>query len=201
MQRSNIESMGYRHYFYLVEKTQVEAVKRMSISELYEYAEKCGSEVSEEDGKKYFYFNDEKFMNKTEIFEFGKLYFDDTAERIYSKGIPLFEKQEVQEYLSDYAPYVVGKDGLLEAIKIYEEKVLKYYKSLLSDDEEPQQSKMLECVEDKIRTLSAFGLADIDKTNKMKVTSSWEYEHSIFNLVHILKTIDWEKDTILFYGW
>lgn len=193
--------MGYRHYFYLVEKTQVEAVKRMSISELYEYAEKCGSEVSEEDGKKYFYFNDEKFMNKTEIFEFGKLYFDDTAERIYSKGIPLFEKQEVQEYLSDYAPYVVGKDGLLEAIKIYEEKVLKYYKSLLSDDEEPQQSKMLECVEDKIRTLSAFGLADIDKTNKMKVTSSWEYEHSIFNLVHILKTIDWEKDTILFYGW
>lgn len=193
--------MGYRHYFYLVEKTQVEAVKHMSISELYEYAEKCGSEVSEEDGKKYFYFNDEKFMNKTEIFEFGKLYFDDTAERIYSKGIPLFEKQEVQEYLSDYSPFVVGKDGLLEAIKIYEEKVLKYYKSLLSDDEEPRQSKMLECVENKIRTLSVFGLANTDETNKMKVTSSWEYEHSIFNLVHILKTIDWEKYTILFYGW
>lgn len=114
--------MGYRHYFYLVEKTQVEAVKHMSISELYEYAKKCGSEVSEEDGEKYFYFNDEKFMNKTEIFEFGKLYFDDTAERIYSKGIPLFEKQEVQEYLSDYSPFVVGKDGLLEAIKIYEKK-------------------------------------------------------------------------------
>lgn len=140
-------------------------------------------------------------MNKTEIFEFGKLYFDDTAERIYSKGIPLFEKQEVQEYLSDYSPFVVGKDGLLEAIKIYEEKVLKYYKSLLSDDEEPRQSKMLECVENKIRTLSVFGLANTDETNKMKVTSSWEYEHSIFNLVHILKTIDWDKDTILFYGW
>lgn len=193
--------MGYRHYFYLVEKTQVEAVRHMSISEVFEYAEKCGSKVSEEDGKKYFYFNDEKFMNKTEIFEFGKLYFDDTAERIYSKGIPLFEKQEVQEYLSDYSPFVVGKDGLLEAIKIYEEKVLKYYKSLLSDNEEPQQSKMLERVEDKIRTLSAFGLANTDETNKMKVTSSWEYEHSIFNLVHILKTIDWDKDTILFYGW
>lgn len=201
MQRSNIEGMGYRHYFYQVEKTQVEAVKHMSISELYEYAKKCGSEVIKEDGEKYFYFNDEKFMNKTEIFEFGKLYFDDTAERIYSKGIPLFEKQEVQEYLSDYSPFVVGKDGLLEAIKIYEENVLKYYKSLLSDDGEPQQLKMRECVEDKIRTLSAFGLANTDETNKMKVTSSWEYEHSIFNLVHILKTIDWDKDTILFYGW
>lgn len=48
--------MGYRHYFYQVEKTQVEAVKHMSISELCEYAEKCGSEVFQEDGEKYFYF-------------------------------------------------------------------------------------------------------------------------------------------------
>ena len=193
--------MGYRHYFYKVEKTQIEAVKAMSISELCEYAEKCGVEVCEENGEKYFYFNDEKFLNKKEIFEFGKLYFDDTADRIYSKGFPLFEKQEVQEYLSDYAPYVVGKDGLLEAIKIYEEKVLNHYKGLLSDDEELQKAKTLEYVKDKIRMLSAFPIANTDEKNKMKVTSSWEYEHSIFNLVHILKTVDWEKDTILFYGW
>lgn len=89
----------------------------------------------------------------------------------------------------------------LKQLKYTRKKVLKYYEGLLSDDKELQKARTLECVEDKIRTLSVFGLADIDETNKMKVTSSWEYEHSIFNLVHILKTIDWDKDTILFYGW
>lgn len=193
--------MGYRHYFYKVDKTEVDTVKNMSISELFEYAKNSGAEISEEDGEKWFYFNDKKFLNKTELFEFGKLYFDDTAERIYSKGIPLFAKDEVQSDFEDYAPYIVGKDGLLEAIKIYEEKVKNYYNGLISNNAEEQKNKMLEHVNDKINTFSFLSFVDTDEKQKFSLTSSWEYEHSIFNLVHILKILDWEKETILFYGW
>lgn len=207
--------MGYRHYFYKVKKADIETVKDMDYEQLIAYAENEGVAIDEWDGKKSFYFNDDKLLNKTEVHEFGKLYWDNTANRIYSKGVPLFTNSEVQEHLADYKPYIVGKEGLLEAISIYQEKVLNFYKSLLVDGEERHLplgititkddvksiDKVVSHIEGKIQSISYRGLANIDEDDKWQVTSSWEYEHSIFNLVHILKSIDWEKDTLLFYGW
>lgn len=205
--------MGYRHYFYKVKRADVEAVKDMNFEELLKYAQANNADVDLEE--KYFYFNDKAFLNKVEVHEFGKLYWDDTAERIYNKGVPLFTNKEVQEYVADYVPYVVGKDGLIEAITIYQEKVINYYKGLLTDgqdytyplgitihkDDVKSIDKLVEHIEDKLQKILYLGLADTNEDNKWQVTRSWEYEHSIFNLVHILKTIDWETDTILFYGW
>ena len=205
--------MGYRHYFYKVKKADVEKVKDIDLNEVFAYAKEIGAEVYEEEN--YFSFNDDEFLNKEEVFEFGKLYWDDTAERIYSKGVHLFTKEEVRDYVEDYVPYVVGKDGVLEAIKIYEEKVLKYYKDLLVDGKDcslplgitlrkedvKSIDKLVEHIEDKIRNIGYIGLANTNEDYKWSVTQSWEYEHSIFNLVHILKSVDWETETILFYGW
>lgn len=207
--------MGYRHYFYKVKKEDVEAVKDMTYEQLLKYAEEKTVEIDEWGGKKSFCFNDKKFLNKEEVHEFGKLYWDDTAERIYSKGKPLFSIDQVQDKFFDYKPYVVGKDGLLEAISIYQEKVVKYYKDLLVDGQDrhiplgitirqedvKSIDKLLSHIKDKIRSMVYRGIANIDEKDKWQVTPSWEYEYSIFNLVHILKTIDWEEDTLLFYGW
>lgn len=205
--------MGYRHYFYKVKKADVEAVKDMSFEELLKYAQANNVDVDLEE--KYFYFNDKAFLNKVEVHEFGKLYWDDTAERIYNKGVPLFTNKETQEQFDDYEPYVVDKGGVLEAITIYQEKVIDYYKGLLTDgqdytyplgitihkDDVKSIDKLVEHIEDKLRKILYLGLADTNEENKWRVTRSWEYEHSIFNLVHILKSVDWETETILFYGW
>ena len=201
--------MGYRHYFYKVKKADIETVKDMDIKQLKNYVKERGGQVYED------WMSLDDVINQTEVHEFGKLYWDDTAERIYSKGVPLFTKSEVQEIYCDYVPYVVGKEGLLEAISIYQEKVLYYYKDLLVGGQDRQMpfgitlrqedvksiDKVVSHIEDKIKSICFRGLADIDEKSKWTVTPSWEYEHSIFNLVHILKSIDWEKDTLLFYGW
>lgn len=203
--------MGYRHYFYKVKKADVETVKDMDYSRLVEYSKERGGTVVEEEH----YVDFDGVIDQTEVHEFGKLYWDNTAERIYSKGVPLFSIDEVQKCFSDYVPYVVGKDGVLEAIAIYQEKVISYYKGLLKDgqdyslplgltihkDDVKSIDKLVEHIEDKLQKLLYLGLADTNEDNKWQVTSSWEYEHSIFNLVHILKSIDWEQDTLLFYGW
>lgn len=203
--------MGYRHYFYKVKKADVETVKDMSHEQLFKYVKERGGDVVEED--KWINFDD--VLDQTEVHEFGKLYWDDTAKRIYSKGVPLFSIDEVQEHFSDYVPYIVGKEGVLEAISIYQEKVIEYYKGLLKDgqdyslplgitihkDDVKSIDKLIEHIEDKLREILCRGLADTNEENKWQVTTSWEYEHSIFNLVHILKSIDWKQDTILFYGW
>ena len=204
--------MGYRHYFYKVDKSEVEKVKDMNYDELYEYAKQKGcKDINDED--KYIYFNEDRFLNKQEVFGFGKLYYEDTDEKIYNTGTPLFTNKETFEYFSDYYPYIVGKEGLLEAINIYQQKILDYYKGLLVDGDEaigpfgiviPQPQikcidKLTEEVRDKI-FWNNKGIVDLDE-KKPCVTSTWLYEYSIFNLVFLLKTIDWEKETLLFYGW
>ena len=204
--------MGYRHYFYLVDKKDVELVKDKTYGELVQIAKNYGADAYEEGG--YFYFNDKKFMNKKGIYEFGKLYWDDTAERIYSKGVPLFTDKETQECFCDYVPYVMGKDAMLEAINIYKEKVIKYYKSLLVDkgdndfgyfyDVEPEDIKDIATVcnhiSDMLYHWDRIGVVNTD-LSRDDISDSWMYEHQIFELTRLYKTIDWENKCLLFYGW
>lgn len=202
--------MGYRHYFYLVDKSKCEAIRNMTMSELCNYAKSEGVEG----GDGWFSFNDNKFLDKKEIFEFGKLYWDDTADRIYSKGEPLFTDKEVQEDVSDYDPYVVGKPGVLEAIEIYKRKIIESYKDLLVDggvqllpggffigrEDIKSIDKVREFIHEKLKWWELFGAIDLDETHE-SISDSYQYEHQIFELVRLYKSIDWETKTVLFYGW
>lgn len=204
--------MGYRHYFYLVDKKDVELVRNKTYKELMQIAKSYGADVDEEED--YFYFNDKKFMNKTEIYEFGKLYWDDTADRIYNKGTPLFENADVQELFADYYPYVMGRDAMLEAIDIYKEKIIKYYKGLIVDSDtkdfgyfyniEPEDIKDMGAIVEHIRDMlwwwDRMGVIDTDLNHEW-ISDSWLFEHQIFELVRLYKTIDWENKCLLFYGW
>ena len=195
--------MGYRHYFYLVKKSDVEKCNKIVFSELKR-------QYGDADG----YIDFDKIFPRTELFEFGKLYYEDTAERIYNTGKPLFGDKDCQEYFEDYYPFVVGKDGLLEAIKIYKEKVINAYQSLLGDGQEVQYplgitmtediseyDKMKNFVKSRLLWRQKYHFENIDETNKYTVSASYMYEHAIFNLIHLLKVIDWDNETILFYGW
>ena len=204
--------MGYRHYFYLVDKKDVELVKDKTYEELMPIAKFYGADVDEDDG--YFYFNDSKFMNKKEIYEFGKLYWDDTADRIYDKGVPLFTDVETQKCFCDYVPYVMGADAMLEAINIYKEKIVNYYKSLLIDkddkdfgyfyDVEPEDIKdivrVCHHISDMLFHWDRMGVVNTDLSCD-DISDSWMYEHQIFELTRLYKTIDWENKCLLFYGW
>ena len=144
------------------------------------------------------------------------MYYEDTAEQIYDTGNPLFDNAEVMEYFSDYIPFIVGKDGVLKAIEIFKNKIKKYYKDMLVDGEKKiiplfgltikdedikSIDKVKKEIQDKIRIWEHYkSVVDINENNQ-NVTQSCLYEYSIFNLVFILKTTDWKKETILFYGW
>lgn len=187
--------MGYRHYFFEVDKKDVEKVKDKTYDELMEIAKEYGTEIEEEEN--WFYFNDDKFMNKSCIFEFGKLYWDDTAERIYSNGTPLFTIKDTQDAFSDYYPYAMGSDAMLEAIEIYKEKIINYYKGLL---EEYTPEVLNRHVEDMLMWWEKLGAIDTNLERK-RISSSWLYEHQIFELVRLYKSIDWDNKCLLFYGW
>ena len=45
-----------------------------------------------------------------------------------------------------------------------------------------------------------FTLTDIPEESET-ILNSWLFEYQIFELVRLYKSIDWNKYTILFYGW
>ena len=179
--------MGYRNYLYKIKKQDVNKIRNLTLQEL---KEKYGK--PEEDY--YVSFND-LVPNAKCIFEFGKLYWDDTIIRINSTGEKLFVDEEVQEKFSDYGPHLVGKEALKISIEIYTNKVKDMYKNL---KEEINTAKTIEerleiyklHFQDYMYWWEQDMVIDLEKEN---ICQSWLYEHLIFELVHLYKTINFTR--------
>ena len=200
--------MGYRHYFVTAKRETLNKIKCLSIGDLTEYA-KCIGKYEDD----YISILDGDFWGGETVYELGKLYWDDTAERIYSTGVPAFDNGDTQECFADHEPYIVDKAGLIEAIKIYSEKTLCWYKDLfedgksyeipfgltLKDDDVKSPTKIKQFIDGRIKDWER-GVVNTNMEYDT-VTSSWDYEYAVFQLAHLLHTIDWNKYTLLFYGW
>lgn len=206
--------MGYRHYMYIVKKERIDQVKNLTYDELKRYAVQngCLNEDDEDDFSDYSFLAD---LAERNIFhEFGKYY--ENAENIYKLGTPLFSHPDTQKHFEEYQPYVVEQDAVLCAIEDYRQKIVKWYKGLLMPQEEydaslewwernniPQEQRIKNHLEHQLDEWeNKFGFTAIDLDMKSnKIIRSWLYEYEIFELVHQLKTMDWENNTLLFYGW
>lgn len=205
--------MGYRHYFCLVKKEDVDKVRNLSLKEL---CEKFGKK---DEYDEWISFDD--VIKQQVIFEFGKLYWDATVERINATGERFFKEDEVVEYFADHDFYIVGKAGVEKAIEIYVEKINIWLKSLLNDEikkefeenkvkvmydlkpEDIDMKQVIRSISDKVYEWNTNNIDwNLDlEDDSYSITNSWLYEYQVFNLVHILKTIDWNTYTLLFYGW
>lgn len=212
--------MGYRHYLYIIEKEVVKKLQNKTYEELweeftsqhdkdfhYEMEQKYGKE------KKYLSIHD---IPQKEVFEFGKLYWDDTAKRIYDTGKPLFENEDIQKEFEDEQPYIVTKEALKIAIEIYRNKIIESYEDCFKENvqlcdpffhipikEVPKtiQEKCIEACRDYLNEWKKDWVLNLDLDKKECITNSWYYQYSIFNLVHLYKSIDFDKYDLLFYGW
>lgn len=216
--------MGYRNYFYLVPKNIVNDIQKLDTQkDLANYI--VNSDYFKEKEKK----EAQKCLDKNDfegfyigvydfgeqLHEFGKLYFDsDTYEAIIYNGKDLFKKgSELAEVYEDFDAKIVGKEALIAVAKCYRDKVIKIYEDSLLSPEELEKKYPDDPFPDK-RTVfnklkenaeeNLFWLKDclnLDESNKYIITNDWLYEHSMFELVHQLKTIDFEKYDIIEYGW
>lgn len=203
--------MGYRHHLYIIPRATVDTVRNMSYEELKTYAKERGK-LEEYDGEEP-YISFINLFDHNEFFCFGKYY--ENADAIYKLGVPLFEKTDTQAYFEDYAPFVVGKEAVVCAIEHYQQKVIAYYESLLMTQEQfdathtewerrgGQEKRIRTHLENQLSEwknpygLSPYNLAE----NSSSIVNAWLYEYEVFELAHQLKMMDWETNTLLFYGW
>jgi len=186
--------VGYRHYLYKIKKKDVNKIKKLSLKELADKYEE------ESDYIDFF-----KIIEKAQpVFEFGKLYWEDTAERIYATGKPLFDNKKVQDNFDDFCPYIVGKKALMVAINIYKDKIKTMYNTLLQQDEEKTIEDKYDALEKHIKDYQFWwdkcNILDLEDDSN-KICQSWLYEHLIFELVHQLKIINFEEYDLIFMWW
>jgi len=195
--------MGYRTHIGIISKKEYNEIKSFNQEQLNSYK-----------GNK----DKDDYIGAWEIapslYEFGKYTeFDD--EKFYK---PFWDNEEFQEYYEgDF--WVVEKEFLKHIIEHYKNKVLSYYENLLTADGiQEEYGRFKKITEDGIRNLSFEKKVEwfdhikniwsewkndfaIDMTHREKITGSWKYEYSLFELARIYKTFDWENNIMVYYGY
>lgn len=193
--------MGYRNYLYKIEKKKANQIRNMTYKEL-----KDKYKIDDEE-----YIDIFKILNldvnKDMVFEFGKLYWEDTIPRIQNTGKKLFKSKKLNEIFEDEKPYIVGEEALIESINIYKDKIKNLYTELLEKESQcKRKSEKIAILEKHIKDYdfywnkSLFDIVVLDK-NENKICDSQLYEHLIWELVYQFKTIDFEKYDLIFLGW
>ena len=194
-------NMGYRTYIGSISKTEYDKIKSFN----------------SEESKAYFNRDDVRpYQICQEIYEFGKYTeFDDVK---FLK--PFWENKEVQSNYGDF--WITDKEYLRHIIEHYKGKVIKFYNRLLdcpATDRKYEKQGLLRLNENELNNVEKDKLKEwFDHIRDMRlewtqgfafdlsedtqvITSSWKYEYSIFELVRIYKTFDWENNHLVYYGY
>lgn len=192
--------MGYRNFIGLVDKGLLSEVRHLSIDVLNTVYGKEG----DVDGNTIFRVYD---IEDRVIHEFGTLSKVD-SDRIIAGGELLFTNEGTQKAQEYYEAYVIGKQGLLNVIELYRDKVIAHFENLLVDDSpfalNPSSSseKSRRYVEGMLRDWTCEMNSPILLHEKWdEISNSHRYEYYIFELVRQLKTIDFNQYDLIFYGY
>ena len=211
--------MGYRQYFYEVDKHKVDEIRKCKTEEeLYQYCIKNGIECSKNEWDNEIEYYMPLYHLGRELFNFGKFY--ENEDDIYKNGDSLFTSDELNERYSDYGAIICNKKALLSAIEWQKQRIIKIYENLINntfedsferyayakdiDEKELHFKRLLHHCTDHLRwwkpEFGDYTAINLDEEND-NLVDSWLYEHTIFDLVRIYKTFDWENKCLMFMGW
>lgn len=138
-------------------------------------------------------------------YEFGSNFWDE-AEKIIADCEPTWCLSPLFHEDKGSAPHVVKEHTLKTIIDVIKEDIVNYYKGLLKGDDATRYAMMRTHVEDTIKEWEPEFRPDIMSPINFnqedeKLTNSWRYEYSIWELVRLYKSFDFERNTMLFVGW
>ncbi len=182
--------MGFRTYIGRMSKDSAEKVKTLTLKDI---AHEFGEGI-DEDGV----YPPGPYELAEEVYELGK-YVEVTAD-----SFRLFDDDSVEEhYNSDYLFHGLTKQGFEEIINQQRDNIGNYYKTLndgygiIGVD----QSDIKQHLHEMANEWNNRFTNPIDTSSSPRITSSWKYEYSIFELVRLYKLFDWENDIAVIYGY
>lgn len=213
--------MGYRNYFAIIEKEKADKVLNASHEEQMQFCVeyirddwKSDPEYAEEQVKEFLerdmvdYYMIKHYLNPKEIHECGKYFDYDTSQLI---------KEDCRDYSDDDTEFcIVQPKALLVCAEHYKQNAAKWWRNIIASidmtDEEIKEDwknypegrpNIKERLEWHVRELEDkhINVLDTDIKDKYHITSSWVYEYTMFELIHLYKTIDWDKYYLIWLGY
>jgi hypothetical protein len=201
--------MSYRHRVYKLPKSFIEDCRACDTKEDFQniYIKYCTDERVDIESLREENYWPLYHLGK-QLFDFGDGY--GNAEKMYLHGDSLFNSIELREAYDHNCPIVLDESGLLCAIEWNRNKVADIYEDLMREkssdrwNTQNQFDRMKAHIHDKCQEWRNTDFPDLkpyDLSDSKSIVSSWLFEYQIFDLVRVYKSIDWENDCILFYGW
>lgn len=188
--------MGYRHYLYKVKKDELNKIRNMTNSDIYIY-----TKSNDEDN----YWSPLDLFRDKCIYELGEI--DNTMWKILKNNRidEIFTQEEVKEHMEEYDNGILNADGFLKIMETYKEKIISYLNDLLVDKESWRENKtsyekMKEHLEEKIRFITVSDEYDFNLKNE-RITGSWTFEYSLFELIRLYKTINWDNYYVIYLAY
>lgn len=143
-------------------------------------------------------------MNKKR--EITKYNLDEFSEDLYELDFTYIDQlsQEqwgIKELFLDgdgYGYFSMSKETLMEFLNNYQQRLLQYYSEINEQLKKSDYKKVETLIKVRIALLSNKMFINDDVENNI-LTSSYLIEHSIFNLVHILKTVNFKTENLFLY--
>lgn len=182
--------MGFRIYIGRMSKECAEKIKPLKLIEISNEYLDCVNEDNSCPPAPY--------ELAEEVYELGK-YVEITAD-----SFGLFDVDDTDEhYNSDYLFHGLTKHGFEEIINQQREDIAKYYKEL--DDsygiigvvQQPIKKHLISMAEEWNNECTT----PVDLSGNPRITGSWKYEYTIFELIRLYKTFDWDNDIAVIYGY
>lgn len=204
--------MGYRNYFAFVKKEYVCELRNLTEKELFSnYEEESDNWIS---------FS--SLLENDLQYELGKDITLLEEENICRNCESLFLDSEMNLRFKENNPRIIGREGIVNAINNFKKHIVDMYSSYLGLNEE-KLTKLTELNSYELLDKYEDGTYEIDSVRVTKfllnrfemwkhdrvldlrennnLVLSWQYEHEIFQLTYLLKTIDFNKYDVIYYGY
>jgi len=180
--------LGYRLYFYVVPKDIVQGIQQtptLRHAIMVAHPER-NPDFEEDDEFVSVYEIDQSYTG----FEFGKYMDGDYFEHIVGDN-----SEKLKWFNDGDGDAIVGDAEMVKrAIEWERDRIVENQREDAEDKE-----KAFETAKSRYRWSKDY-LVDLNM-DRRELTTSWLYEHQIYNLVLLYKNTDWDKYSIVFAGW
>lgn len=202
--------MGYNNGLGKISKENYNKLKKIKLKEYKDDDVYYDFYNSIYDFGKYVSFNppNGSLENYFEDIELQNYYNEDQEINVASKEFLEYVIYTYKGYIKSYYENILKRSNDLDLHQSIESNMdyekgkmcYKFSDNKLSENEEVQSLLLELLLDTKYKNLEWDLDSIIDLKNNDTLTHSWKYEYTIFNLVHIYKTFNWDNDMLIYYG-
>ena len=112
-------------------------------------------------------------------------------------GSPFYLQKDVQELFEHYNPRVLDRDDFARVIDIMRQFILDYYTNLVSKPDCWEAA-----IRDKQDTWKAPYITPYNlDTKRDGMVNSFDAEYQIWDMIRIFREVQWDTETVIFFGW